>query len=322
MGYIEFLYDTTPNTILFGGKGSNLIKLHNFGITIPPGFILTTELYRKFLKKSFLKEKLNKILPEVYEPREVLTLSTKVKSLFLKSEIPNKIYDEIKTAFDKTRKIYGKDISFAVRSSASIEDSKDFSFAGQAESYLYSRTLDEIISSLKNCWASLYSPQALLYLFQISKKGKKIPIQELEMAVIIQKMINSQVSGVLFTANVINNNQNQIMINSTWGLGETITNNKVIPDLIILNKSNGTVEKLVVGEKKLKSIPNPKGSSTILVETEQNLRQSCSLSHNQLQQLYTLGLKIENKFNYPQDIEWAIEKDKIFILQTRPITTL
>lgn len=322
MVYTEFLYDANPNPILFGGKGSNLIKLHNFGITIPPGFILTTELYRKFLEKSFLKEQLNKILPEDYKPQEAINLSIKVKNLFLQSEMPNKIYNEIETAFNKARKIYGKNITFAVRSSASIEDSKDFSFAGQAESYLYSRTLDEIISSLKNCWASLYSPQALLYLFQIRKKGKNIPIHGIEMAVIIQKMIDSQVSGVLFTVNVINNNQNQMMINSTWGLGETITDNKVIPDLIIINKDDGNIEKLVMGEKELKSIANPKGSSTVLVETEQNLRSISSLNQNQIQQLYDLGLKIEKKFDYPQDIEWAIENNEIYILQTRPITTL
>lgn len=116
-------------------------------------------------------------------------------------------------------------------------------------------------------------------------------------------MINAQVSGVLFTANVINNNINQILINSTWYLGETITGSKIIPDSLILNKKNGKIEKLIIGDKKLKLIPDSKGQSTILIDTEEYLRKKCSINQEKIQELYQLGLKIEKKLNYPQDIE-------------------
>jgi len=135
-------------------------------------------------------------------------------------------------------------------------------------------------------------------------------------------MINSNISGVLFTANVITNNLNQMLLNSSWGLGETIANNLIIPDLIILNKKNFQILKKIIGKKEKKSIPNPEGSSTKLVETELELRNICSVNEYQLRHLYNLGVQLENKFSYPQDIEWAIENEIIYILQSRPITTL
>ena len=154
------------------------------------------------------------------------------------------------------------------------------------------------------------------------KNNIKISVNNLQMAVIIQKMVKSQVSGVSFTANVINNVMDEMLINSTWGLGETITSNLIIPDLIILNKKKFNIIKYIIGEKEKTSILNPEGSSTILIPTEQKNKNVSSLNESQLIKLYKLGLKLEECFNYPQDIEWAIEDDKIYILQSRPITTL
>jgi pyruvate,water dikinase len=142
------------------------------------------------------------------------------------------------------------------------------------------------------------------------------------MAVIIQNLIKSQVSGVLFTANVINNSKKEMLINSTWGLGETITSSLIIPDLIILNKKEFNIIKIVIGDKEHMSIPNPCESFTTLKATEHNLQKVCSLTESQLFQLYKLGLELEEIFNYPQDVEWAIEDNEIYILQSRPITTL
>jgi pyruvate,water dikinase len=142
------------------------------------------------------------------------------------------------------------------------------------------------------------------------------------MAVVIQKMVNADISGVLFTANVINNNWDELMINSTWGLGETIANNTIIPDMFILHKKKFEILKCVIGTKEKKSIRNPEGPHTILIDTETNDRKSCSLNEKQLKKLYNLALKLENVFNFPQDIEWAIENDILYTLQSRPITTL
>lgn len=322
MTYVEFLTNVSPNLSLFGGKGSNLIKIIKLRINVPPGFIVNTLAFKRFLENSPVKEEIFNRFSLDYQPKDVLNISTEIKNLFIKSKIPTEVIKEIRQAFDITCKNIGRKISFSVRSSANIEDSIQFSFAGQAESYLNIITFDEILESVKNCWISLFTPNALLYLLQIRKSNKQILLKDLEMAVIIQKMVNSQVSGVLFTANVINNSKNEMLVNSTWGLGETITSNLIIPDLLIISKNKFSIIKKVIGEKEKMSIPNPSESSTTLIATKKNLQKVCSLDDSQLFRLYKLGLKLEKSFNYPQDIEWAIENDILYILQSRPITTL
>ncbi|NVM34145.1 MAG: PEP/pyruvate-binding domain-containing protein [Candidatus Lokiarchaeota archaeon] len=322
MTYVETLNEAYPNPSLYGGKGSNLIKMLKLGIRVPPGFLVNTIAYKKFINDSPLKEEIYSTLGNDYKPKDVIALSTKIKNFFLTSKIPHEIMKEIKKKFTDIYKKIGKENSFSVRSSANIEDTSNFSFAGQAESYLNKITLEEILEAIKNCWISLYSPNALLYLLQMRKNKIKISLNDLKMAVIIQKMVKSQVSGVLFTANVLNNKMDEMLINSTWGLGETITSNLIIPDLIILNKQKFEIIRTVIGDKEKSSVSNPKGSSTILIPTEQNLKESYSLNESQLFKLYKLGLKLEKCLNYPQDIEWAIEDNKIYTLQSRPITTL
>jgi len=322
MNYVNIFTESQPNPSLFGGKGSNLIKLIKFGFNVPSGFIINTNAYVKFLESSQIKDQIHQTLSEDYNPKDVFHFSQKIENLFLKSTIPQEIIDEISKQYHNLCEEAGKSSSFSIRSSANIEDSKKFSFAGQADSFLNHKTLEEILSSIKNCWISLFSPQALLYILQIKKFDVNLSLNNVKMAVVIQKMINSDISGVLFTANVITNNLNQMLINSTWGLGETIANNLIIPDLIILNKKNFQILKRIIGKKEKKSIPNPEGSSTKLVETELELRNICSVNEYQLRHLYNLGVQLENKFSYPQDIEWAIENEIIYILQSRPITTL
>ncbi|TKJ16546.1 MAG: hypothetical protein CEE43_19740 [Promethearchaeota archaeon Loki_b32] len=322
MTYVETLTNAQPNLNLYGGKGSNLIEMIKLGINVPPGFILNTNAYRKFLENSNLREEISKSLSTEYSPKDILIISTKIRESFLKSQIPYEVIKEIKKAYNEMCLNFSSKISFSVRSSANIEDSSKFSFAGQAESYLNIITFKEILESIKNCWISLYSPNALLYLLHLRKKAKNLSLIDLEMAVIIQKLVKSQISGVLFTANVINNATDEMLINSTWGLGETITSNLIIPDLVILNKNKFDITKYVIGEKEKISLPNPEGSSTILTATEQKFREQSSLNKSKLLKLYNLGLKLEKHFKYPQDIEWAIENDKIYTLQSRPITTL
>ncbi|MFX0059452.1 MAG: PEP/pyruvate-binding domain-containing protein [Candidatus Heimdallarchaeota archaeon] len=322
MEYLEYIHMAKPNVKLYGGKGSNLLKLYHGGFNVPPGFIINSESFKLFLNKSSIESKISQILSKKYQPKDIMQISNKIQNLFLKAKIPTIIITEIEEAYNKTREEFGERVSLAVRSSANIEDTKEFSFAGQAETYLCNKENQDILDSLKKCWASLFSPQALLYLYQIRKKDIEISPLELEMAVIVQKMINSQISGVLFTINVINDNQNEMMINSTWGLGDTVTNNSVIPDLIIINKNEFNVLKKEIGEKEKTSIPNPKGISTILIPTDLALRKVCSLKDLYIEQLFLIGKKIEDYFQYPQDIEWSIENDIIYILQSRPITAL
>ena len=237
MKYIVFFSEAIPNPELLGGKGSNIIKLIEYKANVPPGFIVTTNSYNKFLKESKYSSQLKKLLKSDLYPKEILDLSKNIKDLMLKTQIPSEIIDDLKLGYDTLLKGTDTTHSVAVRSSANIEDSSGFSFAGQAETYLYNNSFEDVLQSVKNCWTSLFSPQALLYLLQMKKRGINFSLLDVQMAVIIQKMIDSQISGVLFTANVINNNENEMLVNSTWGLGETIANNTIIPDTFILNKN-------------------------------------------------------------------------------------
>jgi pyruvate,water dikinase len=320
--YVNFLNNTEPLPQLLGGKGSNLVKLINFKLNVPPGFVVNTKSYQNFIECSDVGEKINDLNFKDLPPKDILKISAEIQDEMLKTEIPIKICREISISREKICKEIGNDQFFAVRSSATIEDSVNFSFAGQADTYLYNNTLEDILISLKNCWSSLFSTRAFLYFLQMKKKGITFSFDDIHMAVIVQKMVNSDVSGVLFTINVINNNRNQMLINSSWGLGETIANNSISPDSIVLKKSKFEIIKINIGEKEKRAVQNPNGCHTILIDNEPNLKITCSLNDKDLYRLYELGLKLEKNFKYPQDIEWAFEKNILYVLQTRPITTL
>jgi phosphoenolpyruvate synthase/pyruvate phosphate dikinase len=322
MKYLTNIHNNVSSNELYGGKGSKLIKMANLGINVPPGFILNTKSYKTFIKQSKFHDKILSSLSHNYTKNEVFTLSKTITNYILNSKIPQAIVFELKKAYRNLNREFGNEISLAVRSSANIEDSDLFSFAGQAETILNNRNLQDIINSLKKCWASLFSPQALLYLLHMRNKGKELSLLDIKIAIIIQKMVFSECSGVLFTANVINNNRDQMLINSTWGLGDAITNNKINPYLIIIDKSNGTIISKIIGEKEQLSKANPNSSSTQLITMDENLRRRCSLNDENIRELYLLGLQLEKYLKLPQDIEWAIEKDELYALQSRPITTL
>jgi len=323
MNYIKLFGEGVPNINLYGGKGANLIKLVKEGFDVPYGFIINTKSYNEFLESSEYSKQITELLTKEFNSKDILQHSTRLKSLILKSKIPEVVIQELKISYNQFRNGIEESNSFAVRSSATIEDSNIFSFAGQADTYLFINSFEDLLISLKNCWASLFSPGALLYLLQMKKKGVLDSLINIRMAVVVQKMVESEISGIMFTVNVITNNNNEMLINSTWGLGGTIADNIIYPDMIIINKENYTISNIVIGEKEKRSIRNPKGTpDTIFIENELESRNICSLNETQLFQLCLLGEKIENIFQCPQDIEWAIENEKIYILQTRPITTL
>ena len=319
---MALLTEAIPNPYLLGGKGSNLVKLVEMEINVPIFFIILTNSYVRFLNEAKELGKLISSLDKELQHEKILDYSKKINQAFYDATFPPEVIFEIEYVYNSLCIQSGIRPSFAVRSSATMGDSSKFSFAGQAETYLFNNSLNELVKSIKNCYSSLFSPQSLLYYIQMRKKGLDFSLFDLQMAVIIQEMVESKISGVLFTANVINNNRNQMMINSNYGLGETITNNTANTDMFILNKEKFDIVKKIIGRKEKMSIKNPEGPHTVIIETDQELRTTSSLNEDQLRQLYDLGIRLEKAFNYPQDIEWAYEFDKLYTLQTRPITTL
>jgi pyruvate,water dikinase len=322
MKYVYFFDETAPDPALLGGKGSNIVRLFKTGVNVPPGFIVSAESYARFIKESEHRDALEGLLSKSLLPINMVDLSRMIRRLILESEFPEEVKSEVELAFERIRRKSGAGASYAVRSSATIEDMNSFSFAGQGETYLNNSTLREVLSSIRKCWASLFSLQALSYFVHLEKVGKKYSLSNIRMAVVVQKMIDSQVSGVMFTANVMNNNLDQMMINSTWGLGEAIANNSVIPDMFILQKDKFRILKTVVGKKERVSIRNPRDLGTIMINTDPRLRNKCCLNRNQLRKLVDLGLRLESALGSPQDIEWAMENGTTYVIQSRPITAL
>jgi len=322
MKYIKSFSECDSNLNLLGGKGSNLVKLYKTKFNVPPGFILTTKAFKTFMKKSTYQKELEKYISKKIQPKEVLSISKNIQKMILDSEIPTDIEREIEYTYTKLKNNSHNSIRFAVRSSATIEDSDIASFAGQADTFLSRKTFQQILISIKKCWASLYSPHALLYLKQLKKMGKKISLDQIFMAVIVQKMIHSDISGVIFTTNVLNNNHDQMLINSVLGLGEGLANNIVIPDTIIIDKESCEIIRQIIGKKEKTVIPDLDNACTKAVTTDIPSTNQLCISNNHIKKLHQIGLDIEKKYKCPQDIEWAIKNDELYVLQTRPITTL
>ncbi len=320
--YITFFIEGITNPKIVGGKAANIVKLFNSSIAIPSGCILTTHAYDYFIENSFFKNELIELLTKKYLPKEVLDLSQKIQALIEASEFPPDLRMEIQNAHEKLEQNFNYQGFLAVRSSATIEDAKLTSFAGQLESFLYNITVEDVLSSIKNCWKSLFSPQTLLYLLKINRNENNRNLTDIKVAVIIQELIEPEIGGVLFTANVLNNDLNQMIINSTWGSCETITANKINPDMIIVNKEDFKAIKTHVGKKEKIAVPSLNFQGSILKEMATKMREKCSLNEIQIRNLCKMGMELELNFNHPQDIEWAIKDGKIYVLQSRPITTL
>jgi pyruvate, water dikinase len=271
-----------------GGKGASLGEMAQANFPIPNGFVILSDSFIYFLENSNLDTQIENIWNSIdYQNEKTLGKASKnIEKLTLAAKIPQDIEDEINKYHQQLNSKF-----VAVRSSATAEDSSAAAWAGQLESYL--NTIKEnLLENVKKCWASLFSPRAIFYCFQNNLNHKNIAV-----AVVVQKMINSQTAGVMFSANPVTSNKNQIILEACLGLGESLVQGLVTPDNFLIDK------------KSLK-----------IIEKTVNLN---TLSDNQVIELSKLAIKIENHYGFPVDIEWAIDSSQqIFILQSRPITTL
>ncbi|MFH0948324.1 MAG: PEP/pyruvate-binding domain-containing protein [Elusimicrobiota bacterium] len=277
------------DTTIAGGKGASLGEIINVGISVPPGFVILSSAFEKFLEETDLNVEIDSILHTVNhkEMHTVENASEKIKTLILGAEMPKDITDEIQKFFNNLGAKY-----VAVRSSATAEDSAIAAWAGQLESYL-NITEKNLLENVKKCWASLFTPRAIFYRFE-----KNLHKQKISVAVVVQKMIESEKSGVAFSVHPVTQDKNQLIIEAGFGLGEAIVSGQITPDSFVVEKE----------------------PRQIIDKNIQNQKQV--LSNSEILELSELILKIENHFGFPVDIEWAEEKDIFYIIQSRPITTL
>jgi len=298
---------------LCGGKGANLSKMTQTGFPVPGGFILTTSAFELFLAQNGRKKQLSDLLYiSTRNIEDFHALSEQIQSWICQLSIP----PEVISAVENALKPYEIDQFFAIRSSATAEDLPYLSFAGQQDTYLNIQGLDALLIHIRRCWASLFTERALVY-----RHENNIDNRNVSMAVVVQQMLFPELSGILFTADPLTNNYQMQVINASYGLGEALVSGLVNPDMIQIDKRSDLIIQYSIGQKKV-SITALPGGGTQRTSVPDDLASSKCLSYAQVQELANLGKKIEQFYNCPQDIEWAIADQKVFLLQTRPITSL
>jgi len=301
---------------LAGGKGANLGELTSIGVRVPPAFILTSKAFKYFLEYNNLFDKIRETLNSCETSEEA---SEKIKQLIKNAKIPEKLSSMIYQAYDELSKKVGKEILVAVRSSATAEDIETASFAGQQDTYL-NVTKDELIDRIKDVWASLYNARAIEY-----RKSKGIDDLSVLIAVVVQKMVNSRSAGVMFTLHPVTGDEKYIMIESNWGLGESVVGGKVTPDEVLIEKSTLRIAEKKVSNKNIKIVYDKQLKKNVTITLDEKESRAMSITDEEAIELAKLALKIEEHYKRPMDIEWAIDNDlsfpeNIFIVQARPET--
>lgn len=321
-----------------GGKGANLGEMYNIPLPIPPGFVVTAQAYKKFLDYTGIKEQIMHILnnTNVDENEELQIASKKIKEIIINAKMPSDIENDISESYDNLNvnndiisqlnknalsmiKV-GRDLPYvAVRSSATAEDLPQYSFAGQNETFLNVKGADKVINAVQHCWASLFTARSIYYRVKNNFQHEKVLI-----AVIVQRMVNPDLtgaSGVMFSVNPATNNKDEIMIEAAFGLGEVVVGGQITPDTYIIDK-----ETLKIKSKKIAIQPYAllrgykDGNRKEILPKEKGSQQK--INDEIIIKLAEYGKKIEEHYGSAQDIEWAIEKNKVYIVQSRAVTTL
>ncbi len=296
-----------------GGKGANLGEMTQAGIAVPQGFVLTSSAYRDFIKENDLDKVIEERLSGVKDEQSLLLFAKDLRERIRKGTLPGALVDEIAGAYSSL----GENVRVAVRSSATAEDLPDASFAGQQETYLNVRGPEEVCEKIRDCYASLWGNRAVVY-----RHNQGYDQRTVALAVVIQEMVESEKAGVLFTANPVTGNKDQIQINSSYGLGESVVSGRVTADSLVCDKA-GRILTTYIGSKQTKIVYTDEaetGTKEIPVPQEEAM--VLSLSEEEVSRLCAAGISIEQHYGMPMDIEWAIRGGEIFILQARAITTL
>jgi len=306
----EFNHPALIDSEIAGGKGANLAKLTQAGFPVPPGFVLTPDAYRAFISFDPAFARHVEELP-LDDPA---ALEQSCQSLCLqmaKWPLPSNLRGDIANKLMQ----FDNHSAFSVRSSATAEDLGAAAFAGQHETYLNCSGLDNIVARIRDCWISLWSARAVSYRIQAG-----IAVMDTAMAVVVQSMVFSRVSGVGFCINPITGNSKEQSVDANYGLGESVVGGEYAVDHWILNKVDASVKETVIANKTLNIIADASGTREAQVDAAK-VDVPC-LNHQELIQLSQLMSQVEKFYAYPQDIEWAIADSKLWLLQSRPITRI
>ena len=312
MAFIRFFKEISKDdTELVGGKGASLVELTRAGIPVPPGFVITSTAFDRFLSEARLTEDIRATLVDVNaeDTASVEVASEKIRDAMHDSGMPDDIGGEILAAFTKLNAPL-----VAVRSSATAEDSSIASRAGELQTHLNTSKKD-LLDRVVKCWSSLFTPRAIFYRFE-----KKLGDVEVSVGVVVQAMVQSVVSGICFTVHPVTQDKNQMIIEAGWGLGEAIVSGQITPDSYIIDKADECLLDMTVAKQERQLKRGKGGCVWAAVPKVEQEKQK--LSGKNILELARLCKKIEQHYGCPQDIEWAHDGRGFFVTQSRPITTL
>lgn len=299
-----------------GGKGASLCRMSRAGLPVPQGFIVRSEMFNAFMEANglwdYVFEKLGTI--DFSSDASLIAVSAEIRQRIIDCPVPQEMAEDIVKHYAE---IGNGHEPVAVRSSGTAEDLDDASFAGQQETYLFVIGNDDVVKFIKECWASLYNDRAIFY-----RREKKFDERSISIAVVVQRMVSAQKAGVMFTSNPITNDYDTVVLEAAWGLGEAIVSGIVTPDNLWINKNTGEVTTEYISEKETMVVRLSERGGTKEEPVPEELREAPVLTDAERNKLVELARKIEDFYKKPEDIEWAIIDGEVYLLQSRPITTM
>ena len=298
-----------------GGKAASLGELIGAGLPVPPGFAVTAGTYRTFIEEAEIDEELFDAVN--VDPEDATALreaEATAERLILDTPFPEAVREEILSQY-RAMSEDGAEAFVAVRSSATAEDLPDSSFAGQQETFLNVQE-EDLLRRVKECWASLFTQRAIYY-----RQQRGFPHADVDIAVVVQRMVDAEKSGVMFTSHP-STGEPQVTIEAAWGLGEAVVSGTVSPDNYVYDRERGAVDEVTVAEKKVEMVKDVETGETVQLDVDEERRTTRVLSDAEIGDLVTLGERVEDHYGSPQDVEWAIYDGEIYMLQSRPITTI
>jgi pyruvate,water dikinase len=319
---LGFEHITKASLPTVGGKNASLGEMLKAGIRVPPGFAVTTGSYLEFITEAGLANEIQNALSTV-NPDDLASLddaSAKIRSLIENAPMPSAIADAIRESYaGLCEKCQLEDLPVAVRSSATAEDLPTASFAGQQDTYLWVKGLDNVLKKVQSCWASLFTSRAISYRTKMNFPHEKVLI-----SVGVQKMVNSRAAGVMFTLNPINGDVSRVVIEGSWGFGEAVVSGAVTPDKFVVDKVVFEISERTISLKHIECVYDAE-QGVIHCDVPQSRQSTPCIEDQEIKELVRVAKLIEDHYGSPQDIEWAIDKDfsfpeNIFIVQSRPET--
>lgn len=299
-----------------GGKGGSLGELQRAGIDVPPGFVVQTGAFERFVRALETQAPVRALIESLNVDDLAATTACckQLRERIESAAMPDDVLAEITTAHGA---LCGTGrMPVAVRSSATTEDASDASFAGLQDTYLWVTSLTETLRKVRACWASLYSLESVTY-----RRRRGVPEEGVAMAVVVQQMVDARTAGVMFTRSPITGDRSVVTIEGAWGLGSAVVGGEVTPDRWVVGKVTGEISVREVSEKLIRHAPLPGGGTETVALTGEQSRAPC-LSDDELQALRAIARRVERHYGCAQDIEWAVEvgTSRILLLQSRPET--